>query len=448
MPGASTPQTLLEAIASSAASGTSPGDKTNPLPETVTGTNAASIQGGFPAITMVNEEAGGKPPFGQDMNGYLFLISSHTLYVECGQTYKYNSDLATAIGGYAIGTILGMTDNTGLWLNTVDGNSNDPDAGGAGWVPIATYGFANILGLTGGTVNLTAAQAKYGVIILNGVLTSNLTVNFPQTKQQWLVINRTSGAFSTTLKTAAVGSVGQTISQGGYSSPLGVYSIGDENIYPTVAPLSVPIDQNPTPSTIVERTNSGYVLATYLNQNSGLENPTVGAVFVQNSGADGFLRKISLTNFEAQLLLQGMGGVLVNAQVPYSVISQWASTLFSSPAFTGTPTTPTAALGTSNSQVASTAFANPGVTVNGNGTCIFLSNGYKIQMGFVSGGQHLPVVFPVAFTSVVTFTAASTSPRSVMGGQGTNFTDSVTLVGMNITVDPAPGSGYWLAIGK
>lgn len=448
MSGAPTPQTLLEAIANSAPVGSLPGDKTAPMPETQPVTpNAASIQLGFPAITMENEDAGGKPPLGPDMNGLWFLISSHTLYVECGQLYQYNNALATSIGGYAIGTILGMADGTGTWLNITDGNSTNPDTGGAGWVPMAAYGFANITGLTGGVRNLTAAESKYGVIILNGALTSNLTVNFPQTKQQWLVINRTSGAFTTTAKTAAGGSTGQVIAQGGYAGPFGIYSIGDGNIYPTVPPLGVAIDQNPTPLTLVERTNAGYVLATYFNQNSGLENPTVGAVFVQNSAADGFLRKISLTNLEAQMLLSGIAGQVTNGQVPFSVVAQWAAALFSSPAFTGVPTAPTAGLGTSNSQVATTAFANPGVVSNGNGDCLTLPNNWKIQVGFRSGGQHLGVTFPVPFTTRVAFAAAATSPRSVMGGQGTNFTDSVTLTGMNITVDPAPGSGYWIAIG-
>lgn len=446
MSGAPTPQVLLEAIASSAPIGALPGDRTSPMPETQPVTpNAASIQTGFNSVVMTNENAGGKPPNGPDFNGMFFLVSSHNLYVECGQTYKYNSDIATAISGYAIGTILGMTDNSGLWLNIIDGNMTNPDTGGAGWVPMASYGFSNITGLTGGTVSLTSAQSKFGVIVLNGILTSNLILNFPQSTQQWLVINRTSGAFTTTVKTIAVGSGGQTIPQGGFAGPFGVYSIGDGNIYPTVPPLGVAIDQNPTPLTLVERTNNGYVLATYFYASAGADNLAANQVIT--SVGDGYFRKNTLTNFESQMLLQGIGGQVTNGQVPFSVVAQWAASLFSSPTFTGVPTTPTAALGTSTTQVASTAFANPGVISNGNGDCIVLPNNWKIQMGFVSGGQHLPVTFPVPFTTRVAYSSATSSPRSVMGGQGTNFTDSVTLIGMNITVDPAPGSGYWIAIG-
>lgn len=307
MAGAPTPQTLLEAIASAATSGFI----TNPLPNAPTGTNAASVQGGFPPITMTEELAGGEPPLGQDMNGYLFLISSHTLYVQCGQPYFYNSALATAIGGYLPGTILGMTDGTGLWLNTVSGNTTNPDTGGAGWVPFGAYGFTNVTGLTGGTVALTAAQAKYPVIVLQGVLTSNLFVELPETIQQWLIVNATTGGFVTKVQTAAV-SAQVTVPQGGFSSPTGVYGVGDGNIYTSFSPLSVPIDQGPTPLTLAERDNNGFLLATKFNGNAAAENPTIVNILVDNG--DGTFRKISVANFIAQvqstqLIKSGVTGV-------------------------------------------------------------------------------------------------------------------------------------------
>lgn len=445
MAGAPTPQVLLEAIAANAPVGPLPGNKTAPMPETPPVTpNAASIQSGFPAIVMTNENAGGKPPLGPDMNGLWFLVSSHTLYVECGQTYKYNNNLATAIGGYAAGTILGMTDNLGLWLNLVDGNTSDPDAGGAGWVPQEVYGFRNV-DVTGGTVNLSAAQSKYGVIVLNGILTSNLIVNFPTRVQQWLVINRTSGAFTTTAKTATTGSSGQVIPQGGFAGPFGIYSIGDGNIYPTVPPLGVAIDQNPTPLSLVERTNAGYVIATYLVQTSALEPTTfIRAVFGEATTGDGLLRKIPLTQFEAQLLLQGFAGQVTNGQVPFSVVAQWAAALFTNAALTGTSTAPTASPGTSNTQIATTEFANPGVIINGNGVCLTLPSQYKIQMGTVTpAGGSAVITFPVPFLS------------SVFGPWGINISGGPTQVWLPAapTLNAASiantgGSTFWIAVGK
>ena len=438
MPGAPSPQTLLEAIAADASSGLI----TAPMPETPTGTNAASVQGGFPAITMQNELSGGKPPFGQDMNGFLFLITSHTLWVECGQLYTFNATLASAINGYLAGTVLGMADGTGMWLCVINGNTNNPDTGGAGWVPLATYGSQSVP-VTGGVVTLTAAQSKFGVIIFTGTLTSNLIVNFPQTTQEWLVINRTSGSFTTTVQTAAGGSSGVTIPQGGFVSPVGIYSIGDGNIYPTVAPLSVPIDQNPNPLTLVERTNAGYVLATYLNQNSPFETFPISGVMYVSSIDNNFLRKMTLANFEANLLLQALGGQVSNGQVPFSAVSQWASALFASAVLTGVPTAPTAGLGTSSAQIATTAFANPGVTVNSNGVGIRLANGYKIQFGTINpAGGTATITFPIPFTS------------SVFGPWGINISGGATQAWLpsapglsTAQISNSGGSTFWIATG-
>lgn len=440
MPGAPSPPILLKAIAALAAAGGLPGDKTSPMPEAATGTNAASVEGGFPAITMQNELAGGKPPLGQDMNGLFFLVSSHTLYLECGQTYKYNSTLAASIGGYLSGTILGMADETGLWLCTTDGTVSDPDAGGTGWVPIAAYGKTTVTGLTGGIVTLTPSQTKYNVIILQGVLSGNLVVNLPQTIQQWLIINSTSGAFSTTVKTVASGSIGVSVPQGGFTAPVGVYSIGDGNIYPTVAPTNLPIDQDPTPLTIVQRTNVGYIFATLFNSNRAPENFSVSNVFAD--AGDGYHRKIALTNFEAQVLLQGLAGQLVNGQVPFSVVSQWAAALFSSPALTGVPTAPTAGFGTSNTQIATTAFANPGVTVNGNGICITFPSGYKLQFGTTNpAGGTSTVTFPVPFTS-------SVFPLATAINNGSSVQCWIRSYGLTtMNVSTTGGSAVWVAGG-
>lgn len=432
-----TPPKLLEAIAASAGAGFI----TNPMPEAPPGGNAASIQGGFPPKTMQNELAGGLPPLGQDMNGFLFLISSHTLWVEAGQRYTYDIDVATAIGGYPVGSQLGMTDGTGAWICLAAANMSNPDTGGAGWAPIESYGFVTVP-VVSGTVTLgPGTQSKKGVIILSGTLLGNVTVNFPPLVQEWLVVNTTNGAFAITVKTSAGGSLGVTIPQGGFAAPVGVYSVGDGNIYPTVAPLGIPIDQNPTPLTLVERTNAGYVLATYFNQSSGVDNGSIVNVITEYG--DGFLRKNGLSNFEAQILLQGLGGQLVNGQVPFSVIAQWASTLFDNAALTGVPTAPTAGTGTSNAQIASTAFANPGVTVNGNGICIRLPSGYKIQFGACNpNGGSVLVTFPVPFTSSVFPIACSQAGGSV----GTWFpTGSVNV--NNMRVANTGGSAFWVAGG-
>lgn len=433
MPGAPTPPTLLEAIASDAG----PSYITDPIPDAPTGTNAASVQQGFPPITMTNEQAGGEPPLGQDVNGFLFLISSHSMYVQCGQLYPYNSALATAIGGYLAGSILGMADGTGIWMCITNGNTSNPDTGGAGWVAIASYGKASVPVVTG-VVTLTPAQYRRDVIQFTGTLTGNVTVELPNIVGEWLLVNSTSGAFTLT---ATAGGSGVTIPQGGFATPTGVYTVGNTNAYPTVTPLSVAIDQNPTPLTLVERTSAGYVTATYFNQNSAIDSGLpIGAVFCQYNNNDGYLRKIALTNFESQLLLQAMGGQVTNGQVPFSVVSQWASALFASAALTGTPTAPTAGVGASSTQIATTAFANPGANL-GQGYAT-LPSGMIIQGGQAAISGTTTVTFnkpfPNTCLAVVFTNINSTNQIYLQSG-------SPTRTGFTATNGTATVN--WIAIG-
>lgn len=352
MPGQPTPPLIQEAFAKNAA----PTYIQNPIPLTTVDPARASFDLGFPPQTMTEIFAGGTPPYGQDVNGILYMVTAHIAALQAGQPYLYSSALSTAMGGYAVGVVLGMADGTGLWVNTVAGNTTDPDSGGAtGWMPLFSRGFTNVSGLTGGVYTLTPAEYRRGVIVLAGTLTGNLQVVVPSGtigQRAWLIVNTTSGAFSTTVKTLA--GTGVAIPQGGFSAPVEVYGDGT-NVYPTVAPVNLPIDQNPTGLTIAQRTNAGYLFATYFNQNSALENFTPSAVFAE-AGSDGYHRKISLANFAANISLSQFAGQVANAQVPQSAVTQYAAAILANAALTGTPTAPTAGVGANNALVATTAF--------------------------------------------------------------------------------------------
>ena len=56
-----------------------------------------------------------------------------------------------------------------------------------------------------------------------------------------------------------------------------------------------------TGNTVAKRDGSGYLFAAYFNHGAGLEAPAIGAVLVENTAADGYLRKISLANFNAAI---------------------------------------------------------------------------------------------------------------------------------------------------
>ena len=95
---------------------------------------AASFNDGFVPLNMTPLEAGGVPPFGQDMNGVLFAISAWTRWANAGGPVGYDAAFSTTIGGYPKGAVLSANGTLGLfWLNGVDANGSNPDTGGANW---------------------------------------------------------------------------------------------------------------------------------------------------------------------------------------------------------------------------------------------------------------------------------------------------------------------------
>ena len=166
----------------------------------------ATYDKGFPAITMQPLSAGGIPPSGKDVNGILYALSLKAQWVDAGMGYPFNTDFATAIGGYPRGAVIPASNGTGSWLNQIDGNTTSPESpSGAttGWVPLDNYGYTTISGLSSTSVTMTSLQAAKDRIILNGNLTSNITLLFPAWMKSWTVINNCTGNFSVTCRTAS-----------------------------------------------------------------------------------------------------------------------------------------------------------------------------------------------------------------------------------------------------
>lgn len=169
---------------------------------------AASLNDGFPPLTMTPIAAGGKPPSGADMNGILNLLSQSIRWQHAGGQYAWNSTFSADpnVGGYPWGAQLMRADGTGFWINTADNNGTNPDAtdgSAADWLPGYNYGVTAITGLTNANVTLTPAQAAKNRITLAGALTGNIQIIFPTWTKQWEVVNNTTGAFSVTATTAA-----------------------------------------------------------------------------------------------------------------------------------------------------------------------------------------------------------------------------------------------------
>lgn len=96
---------------------------------------AASFEDGFPPATRADPlTEGGVPPFGQDMNGILYMLSAYCRQAQAGQRSSWDVSAAGAFVGYAIGAELASVSVPGRYFtNVVDGNIADPDIDETGW---------------------------------------------------------------------------------------------------------------------------------------------------------------------------------------------------------------------------------------------------------------------------------------------------------------------------
>jgi hypothetical protein len=97
---------------------------------------AASFTDGFPPDTFIPPPGGGTPPFGKDFNGLSNQVTAWSRWQAAGGPVYYDGTFATDpnVNGYPKGAMLAATGTPGrFWISTVDGNTTDPDAGGANW---------------------------------------------------------------------------------------------------------------------------------------------------------------------------------------------------------------------------------------------------------------------------------------------------------------------------
>ncbi|OUI89842.1 hypothetical protein HK17_15390, partial [Acetobacter indonesiensis] len=117
-------------IAESAASGNV---ATVPATQSTAGDGTASIALGFPPETFIDRSAGGKPPRGQDMNGFLNRLSKAVQALQAGYFGQFNSALAASIGGYPSGSIVSGSVAGTFWVSTSDNNTSVPGDDGETW---------------------------------------------------------------------------------------------------------------------------------------------------------------------------------------------------------------------------------------------------------------------------------------------------------------------------
>lgn len=97
--------------------------------------NSATWEKGFPVITQTPITAGGIPPKRTDFNGVLNAISENIVHQTKGLGYEFDAAYAAKIGGYPLNARLTLT-NGDIVLNTVAGNTTDPNVDMTGWIKV------------------------------------------------------------------------------------------------------------------------------------------------------------------------------------------------------------------------------------------------------------------------------------------------------------------------
>lgn len=173
-----TPIVIPQPIAAQATS-----ENINVIPNGATGTNRASFQEGFPAITRMPvienplpTQVSGLPPKQQDFNGLFNAVSQHNFFAQNGGLYSFNQAVSDAIGGYPQGALLwaivggkptavySLVEN-----NTFNFLTNPEYLDGVHWAFIDS-------GLPTGTIITWASNnAPDGYLICNGAAISRTT---------------------------------------------------------------------------------------------------------------------------------------------------------------------------------------------------------------------------------------------------------------------------------
>lgn len=114
------------------------------IPNSATGTNRASFQEGFPAITSTPIDEGGIPPSRLDMNGLGYIAMIHAFFHQNGGCFTFDSNVSNAISGYPLGAVLWVFDSNGnpqyAVRSTKNGNNDNfvsnPSFIGTSWVKL------------------------------------------------------------------------------------------------------------------------------------------------------------------------------------------------------------------------------------------------------------------------------------------------------------------------
>lgn len=210
MNSSDSPSKIIKAFGVNGLKNTIPVDSST----TTDNNGVATFDKGFPPITMQPLSAGGIPPSGKDVNGVLYSVTIQQQWQNAGMGYLFDSTYASNISGYPQGATIPSSDYSGFWINTTNGNTNNPEGSTAlptGWVPGYAYGSSAVT-ISTANVNVSDIQAAKDRIILSGALTGNRILYLPQWIKDWTIENNCTGSgFTVIISTRAAGATVQSI---------------------------------------------------------------------------------------------------------------------------------------------------------------------------------------------------------------------------------------------
>lgn len=203
---------------------------------------------------------------------------------------------------------------------TAASGTNTTQAASTAFVRTAVAGLLSKSVAGGVTVNLTAAEAGNAVLSLSGALTANIAVTVPAISGWWIVENKTTGAYTLTVKTPA--GTGVVVVQGKKKM---VWCDG-VNVLTGVDDLdSIALTGTPTAPTAAPGTNTPQLA------NTAFVQAAVAALVASSPAALDTLNELAAALGNDPNFATTMTNLLA-AKAPLA-----------SPALTGTPTAPTPA---------------------------------------------------------------------------------------------------------
>ncbi len=144
---------------------------------------AASWETGFPPDNFIPLNAGGVPPFGQDVNGVMNVLSAWNRWFCAGGAVFFDASFSADVGGYPDAAIIDSDMFGEFWLNAIDGNTANPNSDPTGWVRGSWAGT-----FTTGDVKFTLkTTADFGWVFCNdgtiGSVTSGASVAAANTQK-------------------------------------------------------------------------------------------------------------------------------------------------------------------------------------------------------------------------------------------------------------------------